>query len=118
MATYFFQATDPAGEIIEGDIEASNYQVAVQKVRNLNYFPIQVTQEQPRRSLFKAWTALASLDFSFSKMPIFIVLPGIQILTKTLFATEPFWLIEGVVAWVFLSVLYIDDNTYDWPSNV
>jgi len=68
MATYFFQAADPAGEIIEGDIEASNYQVAVQKVRNLNYFPIQVTQEQPRRSLFKAWTAAASLAFSFSKI--------------------------------------------------
>ena len=36
MTTYFYQATDPAGEIIEGDIEASDYRVAVQKVRNLN----------------------------------------------------------------------------------
>ncbi len=53
MATYFYQATDTAGEIIEGDIEASDYHVAVQKVRSLNYFPIKVTQEEPDTSFLK-----------------------------------------------------------------
>ncbi len=68
MAIFFYQATDPSGEIIEGDLEASDYQVAVQKVRNLNYFPIKVTQEKPRSSFFKDWNAPVSQAFSFSKI--------------------------------------------------
>lgn len=68
MATYYYQATDPSGEIIEGDLEASDYQVAVQKVRNLNYFPIKVTEEQPPQSIFKDWRALVSRAFSSSRI--------------------------------------------------
>jgi general secretion pathway protein F len=68
MATYFYQATDTAGEIIEGDIEASDYNVAVQKVRSLNYFPIKVTQEEPDTSFFKKWKAPTTQAFSFSKV--------------------------------------------------
>ncbi len=68
MATYFYQATDTAGEIIEGDIEASDYRVAVQKVRSLNYFPIKVTQEKLDTSFLKKWKVPTSLAFLFSKI--------------------------------------------------
>ncbi len=68
MTTYFYQATDQTGEIVEGDIEASDYRVAVQKVRNLNYFPIKVTQEEPDTSFLKKWKAPTSQAFSFSKV--------------------------------------------------
>jgi len=68
MTTYFYQATDTTGEIIEGDIEAPDYSVAVQKVRNLNYFPIKVTQEKPDTSFFKQWKESSFPAFSFSKI--------------------------------------------------
>jgi general secretion pathway protein F len=68
MATYFYQATDSTGEIIEGDIEASDYQIAVQKVRSLNYFPIKVTQDKPETSFLKKWNIPTSDALSFSKV--------------------------------------------------
>ena len=68
MTTYFYQASDPAGKIVEGDIEASDYEVAVQKVRNLNYFPIEVSEEKPQKSFFKMWNAPLPQGFSFSKI--------------------------------------------------
>ena len=68
MATYFYQATDPEGQIIEGDIEASDYRLAVQKVRSLNYFPIKISQEKPDTSFLKKWKAPTSQVFSFSKV--------------------------------------------------
>jgi general secretion pathway protein F len=71
MATYFYQATDTTGEIIEGDIEAPDYRIAVQKVRSLNYFPIKVTQDKPGTSFFKGWKAQTALSFSFSKVSSF-----------------------------------------------
>jgi len=68
MTTYFYQATDTAGEIIEGDIEAPDYRVAVQKVRSLNYFPIKVTQEKPDTSFLKKWKVPTAKEFTFSKI--------------------------------------------------
>jgi len=68
MATYFYQATDTAGEIIEGDIEAPDYAVAVQKVRSLNYFPIKVSPEKPGTSFLKKWKVPTSKALSFSKV--------------------------------------------------
>jgi len=68
MTTYFYQATDTAGEIIEGDIEAPDYKVAVQKVRSLNYFPIKVTREQPDTSFLKKWKVPTAKEFTFSKI--------------------------------------------------
>jgi general secretion pathway protein F len=68
MTTYFYQATDTTGSIIEGDIEASDYRVAVQKVRSLNYFPIKVTHEKPDTSFFKKWKVPASQSFALSKV--------------------------------------------------
>lgn len=71
MATYFYQATDTTGEIIEGDIEAPDHRIAAQKVRSLNYFPIKITQDKPDTSLFKGWKAPTALSFSFSKVSSF-----------------------------------------------
>lgn len=68
MTTYFYQATDPAGKIIEGDIEATDYRIAVQKVRSLNYFPIKVSEEKPDTSFFKGWKTPSNLEFSFSRV--------------------------------------------------
>ena len=68
MTTYFYQATDTAGKIIDGDIEASDYRVAVQKVRSLNYFPIKVTQEKPDTSFLKKWKTPTAKAFTFSKV--------------------------------------------------
>ena len=68
MAIYFYQATDPTGTIIEGDIEAPDYKVAVQKVRSLNYFPIKVTQDKPDTSFFKKWKTSAPQSFALSKV--------------------------------------------------
>ncbi|MEE9258356.1 MAG: type II secretion system F family protein [Nitrospinaceae bacterium] len=51
MTVYFYQATDKSGKLIEGDIEASDYRMAVQRVRGLNYFPIKVSEEKPKKSL-------------------------------------------------------------------
>jgi general secretion pathway protein F len=68
MAIFFYQATDLAGAIIEGDIEAPDYRVAVQKVRSLNYYPIKVTQEKPDTSFFKKWKTSSSRSFALSKV--------------------------------------------------
>ncbi len=68
MATYFYQATDTEGRIIEGDLDAPDYRVAVQKVRGLNYFPIKVTQEEPDNSFFKGLSLQDSLTSPFSKI--------------------------------------------------
>lgn len=58
MTVYFYQATDQSGRLIQGDVEASDYHTAVQRVRNLNYFPIKISEEKPRRKL--------SLDLNIS----------------------------------------------------
>lgn len=49
MTVYFYQATDKSGKFVEGDIEAADYHVAVQRIRGLNYFPIHVWQEKPKK---------------------------------------------------------------------
>ena len=67
MTTYFYQATDIEGEIIEGDVEAPDYAVALEKVRSLNYYPIRVSPDKPT-SFFKNWQIPASIAFSFSKI--------------------------------------------------
>lgn len=62
MATYFYQATTQTGKLIEGDVEALDHKVAVQKIRQMNYFPIQVTTEKSQKSLSQDFT----LPFSSS----------------------------------------------------
>ncbi|QPJ62929.1 MAG: type II secretion system protein GspF [Candidatus Nitronauta litoralis] len=50
MAVYFYQATDEAGKVVEGDLEAPDLRVAIEKVRKLRYFPIKVTTDSPGKS--------------------------------------------------------------------
>lgn len=51
MTTYFYQATDQTGKVIKGDVEATTFKSAVDKVRNLNYLPIKLTEDKPRPSI-------------------------------------------------------------------
>ena len=51
MTVYFYQATDKAGKLIEGNIDATDYNLAIQKVRSLSYFPIQVSEYKPKSSI-------------------------------------------------------------------
>ncbi len=64
MTVYFYQATDRSGKLIEGNIEASDYRFAVQKIRNLNYLPIQVSEDQPKKTIS---FDLKSPDFKFTR---------------------------------------------------
>ena len=51
MTVYFYQATDRSGKFIEGNIEAPDYRFAVEKIRSLNYLPIQVLVDKPKKNL-------------------------------------------------------------------
>ncbi len=62
MATYFYQATTQSGQLIEGDVEALDRKVAIQKIRQMNYFPIEVTTEKAQKGLSQDFT----LPFSSS----------------------------------------------------
>ncbi|MEK9629118.1 MAG: type II secretion system F family protein [Nitrospinota bacterium] len=44
MTVYYYKATDQNGKYVEGDISASDYKGAVQKIRKLNYFPVKVSE--------------------------------------------------------------------------
>ncbi len=53
MTVFAYKATDKKGQFVEGDIEASDYHVAVQQIQKLNYFPIQITEGKSGKSFFK-----------------------------------------------------------------
>lgn len=53
MTVFIYKATDHKGQFVEGDIEASDYHVAVQQIQKLNYFPIQITEGKAGKSFFK-----------------------------------------------------------------
>ena len=44
MTVYFYKATDKSGKFIEGDIDAPDYQAAIEQIRQLNYFPVKVAE--------------------------------------------------------------------------
>jgi type II secretion system protein F len=44
MTVYTYKATDKDGKYVEGDISASDYKGAIQQIRNLNYFPVKVSE--------------------------------------------------------------------------
>ena len=50
MNTFYYKATDRLGKQIEGNLEAHDYQNAVAQLRGLNYFPIQVSDNQPDKN--------------------------------------------------------------------
>ena len=84
MATYFYQATDQTGEIVEGNLDASDYDVAVQKVRSLNYFPIRISADRPKASLFKALKGTSSFTLPFSTLSSYELLSFTQQLATLL----------------------------------
>ncbi|NIQ02329.1 MAG: type II secretion system protein GspF, partial [Nitrospinaceae bacterium] len=55
MTVFFYKATDKSGKYIEGDVDAPDYRAAVQHVRRLNYFPIKISQDRPRKALASDW---------------------------------------------------------------
>jgi type II secretion system protein F len=52
MNFFYYRATDRSGKSIEGRLEASDYQNAVAQVRRLNYFPIEISDNQPNKNYF------------------------------------------------------------------
>lgn len=62
MTVFFYQATDKNGKFIEGDIDAPDYQMAVAKIRGLNYFPVQIREEKPKKTVSQN-LRLPGLDF-------------------------------------------------------
>ena len=44
MTVYSYKATDQNGKYVEGDVNAPDYQNAIQQIRKLNYFPVKVSQ--------------------------------------------------------------------------
>jgi len=50
MDIFYYKATDQLGKPIEGNLEASDYQNAVAQLRRLNYFPIQLSSNQPHKN--------------------------------------------------------------------
>ena len=44
MTVYSYKATDKSGKFIEGDIDAPDYQTAIEQIRQLNYFPVKVAE--------------------------------------------------------------------------
>ena len=62
MTVFVYKATDQKGQFVEGDIEATDYHVAVQQIQKLNYFPIQV-KEGKRGKSFVRGISLPTADF-------------------------------------------------------
>ena len=50
MNIFYYKATDRLGKPIEGNLEAPDYQNAVAQLRGLNYFPIQISDNQPDKN--------------------------------------------------------------------
>ncbi len=67
MTSFVYKATDQDGQFVEGDIEAPDYHVAVQKIQKLNYFPIQVAEGKSSRSFAQGFK-LPGADF-FGQIP-------------------------------------------------
>jgi general secretion pathway protein F len=62
MTLYFYQATDKSGKLVEGSIDAADQKTAVQRIRGLNYFPIQVSDHRRRQGFS---LNLKGLDLDF-----------------------------------------------------
>ncbi len=64
MPTYRYEAINKKGEEIKGVIEAENNLAAINRIRNLGYFPSRVVEESSRDPLsFKAFFAFGSKSF-------------------------------------------------------
>ena len=64
MPTYNYEAINKKGEEVKGTIEAENNLAAINRIRNLGYFPARVVEENPTPPLsFKAFFAFGSKSF-------------------------------------------------------
>lgn len=75
MTDYFYQATDRTGQLIEGNVDAPDFRAAVQRVRSLNYLPIQVSEKKPKTSL--------SLNLKISSLRFFPIISQKELLGIT-----------------------------------
>ncbi len=51
MAVFSYKATDSQGNFVEGDVDAPDYRIAVEQIRKLQYFPIQVQEGKIQKGL-------------------------------------------------------------------
>lgn len=49
MAVFTYKATDQKGKFVEGNVDAPDYHVAVKRIQQLNYFPIQVSESKSKK---------------------------------------------------------------------
>jgi general secretion pathway protein F len=53
METYYYEATNKEGSIVTGTIEVANERLAVDRIQDMGYFPIQVSKAIERESIVK-----------------------------------------------------------------
>ncbi len=75
MTVYTYKATDPKGQFVEGNIEASDHRLAVQQIRKLNYFPIQVSEGKTKKRF--------SLETKLNRPDLFNRITAKEIMTLT-----------------------------------
>lgn len=75
MAVFFYQATDQKGKFVEGDIEAPDLRIAIEKVRKLRYYPIKITADQPAKQ--------SGIRFKIPGLELFQGIPKREILHFT-----------------------------------
>ncbi len=51
METYYYEATNKEGSIVTGTIEVANEQLAVDRIQDMGYFPLQVSRAIERESI-------------------------------------------------------------------
>lgn len=56
MTVFSYKATDKDGKFVEGNIDAADYRLAVQRIRKLQYFPIQVQEGKGKNDLTSGTT--------------------------------------------------------------
>ena len=78
MTVYTYKATDKSGKFIEGDVDAPDYQAAVEQIRQLNYFPVKVAEGK------KALNFSAGLKLSLPSMGSAISTKDLMTITQQL----------------------------------
>ncbi len=56
MTVFSYKATDKNGKFVEGNIDADDYRMDVQRIRKLQYFPIQVQEGKGKNGLTSGTT--------------------------------------------------------------
>lgn len=61
MAHFFYRATNQTGEVVEGDVEAVDETGAIQKIRQMDCFPVEITTKRPQAFFEKSFLFVSSL---------------------------------------------------------